>query len=439
MAETKKTKSAASGSGPLQAPKGMHDVLPAEQPYWERIRTVTKELADFYNFSKIDLPVLESARLFERGVGAETDIVAKEMYTLKTRGGDVLALRPEASAQLIRAYLEHGLSRLGQPQKLYLVERMFRHENPQHGRYRQFTQVEFDIVGGVNDPIYDAQVIATALRLIEGLKIKGAQLLINSIGCRICRPTYIRQLQGYYRTRTDGLCGDCVRRLKTNPLRLLDCKKEDCQKIKADAPNLLNRLCAGCSGHLKSVLEYLDELQIPYELARDLVRGLDYYNRTVFEFEIREKGAEAGSVCGGGRYDYLAELLGGRPTLAVGWAMSFERLIDVMRAQEVTVSERPTKKVFVVHAGELAKKKALALVEQVRQLGVTASESLARESLKAQLKVADREKASLALIVGQKEVYDSTVIVRDLRSGLQETIPLSKLGEEVKKRLKAAE
>lgn len=421
----------------FQPPRGMHDVLPAEWPWRERISRAARELADFYNFSRIETPVVESAKLFERGIGEETDLIEKEMFTLRTKGGDLLALRPEGTAPVVRAYLEHHLGRMSQPQKLFYEGPFFRHENPQAGRYRQFNQIGFEIIGGANDPVYDAQAILIFERLLEELKIKNIVLKVNSIGCRVCRPLYKRQLQNYYRSREKKLCADCQRRLKTNPLRLLDCKCEPCEECKGRAPNFFDKLCAACSGHLKTVLEYLDELAVSYGLDNQLVRGLDYYSRTVFEFSVEGPGAEVGALPGGGRYDYLAELLGGRPVPAVGGSCGVERLVYVMKAQQVKLPPRAGKKAFLIHVGELAKKKSLTIIETLRRAGIPVTESLGRESLKAQLRIADRERAELALLFGQKEIFEGSIIIRDLRNSLQETVPLPKLVEEIKRRLRS--
>jgi len=419
----------------LQVPRGMHDILPEEQPWWDRVSKVSRELAEFYNFGKIDTPALEHLALFERGVGEETDIVGKEMYVVRTKGGDVLALRPENTAGVMRAYLEHHLSRGPQPKKFFYQGPFFRHENPQAGRYRQFHQIGFEAIGGA-DPIYDAQIILIFQRLLDDLRIKRVALKINSIGCRVCRPIYKRALQNYYRNYERKLCADCLRRAKTNPLRLLDCKKEQCQEWKTGAPNFFDKLCNACSTHLKSVLEYLDELSLSYTLDNQLVRGLDYYSRTVFEFYVEGDGADAGALLGGGRYDYLGEMLGGKITPAVGGAAGMERLIMVMKTQEVKLPVRGGKKVFMIHVGELAKKKSLGIIEELRNAGIGVGESLGRESLKAQLKNADQEGMDLALIFGQREIFEESIIIRDLKNSLQETVPLRKLVEEIKKRLK---
>ena len=267
----------------FQAVKGMHDVLPADQPYWDRIEGVAKDLARAYGFGRIETPVLEFADLYNKTSGEESEVVQKEMYTLHTKGGDFLALRPEYTPGVARAYLENGLSRLGQPQKLFQFGPIFRHERPQLGRARQFTQIGFETLAGPNDPIYDAEIISIFSDLLAELKIKNTLLKINSIGCRVCRPLYKKQLVNYYKNHESELCEDCAQRLKTNPLRLLDCKEEECMKLKEKAPNFLDKLCVCAREHFKSVLEYLEEVAIPYELDNHLVRGLDYYSRTVFE------------------------------------------------------------------------------------------------------------------------------------------------------------
>ncbi len=420
----------------FQSAKGMHDVLPSDEPYWEKIESVTRALASAYGFSRIEPPVLEFADLYNKTSGEESDVVQKEMYTLKTKGGDFLALRPEYTPGISRAYMQHGLSRLGSPQKLFAMGPIFRHERPQLGRARQFTQIDFETLGGVNDPIYDAEIIALFYDLLVELKIKNSTLRMNSIGCRICRPIYKKQLTSYYKNHESELCEDCVHRLKTNPLRLLDCKEPACIALKEKAPNFLDKICVTCSAHFKSVLEYLDEVRIPYELDNHLVRGLDYYSRTVFEMYAEGNEAQIGALPAGGRYDYLMETIGGHLTPAVGAACGVERLIAVMRAKEIAMPGKSGKRVFLAHAGDQAKKKAFAILKDLRARGFLVAESLSKESLAAQLKVANKEGIALALILGQKEIYENSIIIRDLMNGLQEAVPLEKLAEEIKKRQK---
>lgn len=432
-ARENKAKKEPKNAGIFHSVKGMHDILPIDEFWWTKIYKTASKTAEFYNFLRIDTPILEYAELFTKGVGEETDIVGKEMYTLKTKGGDILALRPECTAPVMRAYLEHALSRASSLQKLWYYGSMFRHESPQAGRYREFHQIGFEILGGQNDPLYDAQIIILFDRLLSELKIRGVSLKIGSIGCRVCRPLYKKQLQAYYKKHIKELCEDCERRYNSNPMRLLDCKQEQCQPLKEESPVFFDRLCAICSLHLKTVLEYLDELQISYVLDSRLVRGLDYYSKTVFEFFT---DGESGALLGGGRYDYLAELLGGKSTPAVGAAAGVERIIQVMKNQNIDITSRAARKVFMIHVGELAKKKSLRIIEELRKNGIQVIEALSKESLKSQLRLADKEGADMALILGQKEIFEENIILRDLKSSLQETVPLVRMVEEVKKRLK---
>jgi histidyl-tRNA synthetase len=392
---------------------------------------------------------LEFAELYNKTSGEESDVVQKEMYTLKTKGGDFLALRPEYTPGIARAYMQNGLSRAAQPQKLIAMGPIFRHERPQLGRARQFTQIDLEVLGGTSDPMYDAEVIAMFYDLVTAIKIKNPTVKLNSIGDRVCRPVYKKQLTAYYKAHEGELCEDCKRRLDANPLRLLDCKEAGCAELKAGAPNFLDKLCAACSNHFKEVLEYLDEIKIPYSLEPHLVRGLDYYSRTVFEIYAEGAEEEIGALAAGGRYDYLMETIGGHVTPAVGGASGVERLIAVMRAREVAEggtggagsrrsadkAAASAKKVFLAHAGNMAKKKAFLLLQNLREKGIAVSESLSKESLAAQLKAANKEGITIALILGQKEIYENSVIIRDLTNGIQEAVSLDKLPEELKRRL----
>ncbi|MBI2514588.1 histidine--tRNA ligase [Candidatus Wolfebacteria bacterium] len=435
-----KTTKKKAGSGQekilFRAPRGMHDILPEDQPWWNKARKTIDEVADFYNFSRIDTPILEEAAIFEKGLGTTTDIVSKQMYVLRTKGGDRLVLRPEGTTGVIRAYFEHGLSRLSQPLRLYYVGSFFRYERPQAGRYRELHQVGFEMIGGEDDPIYDAQMILVSFRLAEELKIKNLIVQLNSIGCRNCRPVYRRRLQEYYRKMSSGVCKDCRARLNLNPLRLLDCKEENCEKVKSGAPTIINHLCQSCRSHFKAVLEYLDELGLPYTLNAYLVRGLDYYNRTVFEISSENNASFA--FGGGGRYDYLGEIIGKRktPLPAVGSALGMERLIEEMRSRGVNGTLRSRGRVFLVQIGSPAKIKALGLIEKFREANIKALESLGRASFKSQLRIADKEGVDLSLILGQREVFEDSIIIRDMKSGNQETVPIGKMVEEVKRRLK---
>ncbi len=432
MTKPKQNTGAGNEKVSFQTPRGMKDILPSEWPIWEKVYRAAKEVADFYGFGKIETPVLENTDLFVRGVGESTDIVEKEMYNLRTKGGDHLSLRPEVTAPVVRSYIQNGMNKLPQPVRLYYISPVFRHESPQAGRYRQLHQFGLEVLGGESDPVYDAQVIIAAYRFFEELRLKNAIVQINSIGCRVCRPNYIRRLADYYKNKK--ICKDCERRLKTNPLRLLDCKNETCQPIKAEAPSILNSLCVNCKAHFKGVLEFLDEVAVPYTLNPLLVRGLDYYSRTVFEI-FPDRGDLA--IAAGGRYDYLFEMLGGRPTPAVGMAAGIERAIEVATAAGVLAAPKPKTRVFLVHVGDITKHKALSIIEEFRKSGISIAEALGKDSLSAQLERAAKMESPLALIFGQKEAFEGNIIVRDMTTGVQEEVPITKVVEEVKKRLKS--
>ena len=414
-----------------QSLRGMRDLWGEPLALHEHVRSVATRVLREHQFQGIEVPVVEFTRLYERGSGETTDIVTKELYAFETRGGDQVALRPEFTPGIARAYVENGLSRLGLPQRLFTVGPLFRHDKPQRGRYRQLWQADAEIIGGTSDPIYDAQAIVALHRILKELKV-STTLEINSIGDRMCRPGYRKLLVAYYEAHQKDLCEDCARRLHQNPLRLLDCKEPGCAKLRENAPKMLDKLCAPCAAHFTEVMEYLDELGIPCTMNPYLVRGLDYYNRTVFEFVH-----EIGSLAGGGRYDYLLETLGAKPAPAVGWGLGVDRIADALgeRYQVPGKKERP---VFVAHAGEKAKKCALSLIQLLVEAGIPVRDALAKDSLKAQLKAADKEGCPLALIVGQKEAFDRTAIIRDFKTGLQEPFPLARIAEEVKKRLKDA-
>ncbi|MDO8429956.1 MAG: histidine--tRNA ligase [bacterium] len=424
----------------LNSPKGMHDILPQDQQWWDKVRKETQAIADSYNFSRIETTLLERAEIFENSLGETSDIVEKQMFVFKSGSGDRLVLRPEGTASIVRSYVQHGLSHLGQPLKLFYSGLMFRKEHPQAGRYRQFNQAGFEILGGDDDPIYEAQLMLVIFKLLNRLKITNLSLHINSIGCRVCRPNYRKKLTDYYKDLAVKLCRDCRRRLRENPLRLLDCKNSDCQEYKVNAPIMLENLCITCNKHFKKVLEYLEELKLPYELDNYLVRGLDYYNRTVFEFftgvtsETGEKFDFA--IASGGRYDYLMEMFGVRQSSGIGGAIGIERVVEIMKTTNVALGLRSRPKVFFIHIGEAAKKKSLVLMEELREEGISVLESLGRDSLGAQLRSSSKAQADYALILGQKEVFEESIIIRDLQNSVQETVPLRKFVSEVKKRLK---
>lgn len=434
----------------FQSPSGMHDILPGEQRYFQRIYNICESMARFYGFKKIDTPILEEAELFSKGVGLSTDIVQKQMYTLKTKGDDFFALRPEGTAPVVRSYIEHGMFNLPQPLKFWYWGPFFRAEHPQAGRYRQFWQFGFESLGEQSS-VVDTQIIQIFYNILEEIQLKNLIIEVNSIGDNQCRPYYKKLLASYFKTREASLCSDCKRRLRENPLRILDCKEEKCQRIKAQAPQMLDHLCEECHRHFKEVLEFLEEIELPYRLSPYLVRGLDYYTKTVFEIftelnpepkkeevnsgeETREQKALA--LVGGGRYDALSKLLGGKDMPAVGAAAGVERIIQVMKIKALRLPEEPRIKVFLAQLGSLAKRKSLKLFEEFRRERILVSESFDRDSLKAQLNKANKQGVKYVLILGQKEALDGTIIVKDMESGKQETLKMEKVVGEIKKRLK---
>jgi len=415
----------------FQAPKGMPDILPKDQVWWDKILEVGREVSSLYDFSFIETPLLESAGLFEASLGDASDVVEKQMFSFKTKGGQDLVLRPEATASIARSYLEHHLGYFAHPLKVFYYGQMFRYEQPQAGRQRQFHQWGFEVLGD-NHPVYDAQIILAIHRFLHLLKIKDINFRINTIGCRVCRPNYRKKLVEYYRTVKKELCEDCQRRLEVNPLRLLDCKNENCRSLRSSAPIILNHLCQSCNSHFRGVLEFLEDNHLPYVSDPFLVRGLDYYNRTVFEIDVPEFKMD---LAGGGRYDYLMEIIGGQSLSGVGGAIGIERVIEVMKMQENIPESKNKPRVFFIAVGDQAEKSGLVLVENMRRAGIAISEAFGKKSLKAQLKAADKKGVPLVLILGQKEVFEETIILRDMNSGAQETILLSKLIEDIKKKL----
>jgi len=414
----------------------MNDVLPGVSKYWEKFLKISKETAAYYGFETIGTPVLESAELFKKGIGGATNIIEHEMYTLKTKGGDFLALRPELTAGVVRAYIENGFSSQPQPVKFFHWGPVFRHEAPQAGRYRQFNQADFDVIGE-GDAVVDVQVIQLIYTILCEIGLKNLTIRINSIGDKSCWNKYRDEIKMYYRSKINRLCRNCKKRFKENPLRLLDCKEEDCVSLKESAPNSIDYLDKACHDHFKRILEFLDELGLPYVLDSYLVRGLDYYTRTVFEIVPEDATGSKITIASGGRYDYLASNLGGKPTPAMGGSIGIERVVNEMRRQEIKVTSlKPKSRVFLAQLGDLAKKKSLKLLGEFRKNNIHVSESFGRDSIKSQLRVADRLGSDLALIIGQKEALDNTLILREMQSGAQETIPLEKIIDEVKKRLK---
>jgi histidyl-tRNA synthetase len=420
----------------FQTVTGMHDILPQDQAYYEKIQEAAKKVFSFYDFEKIDTPILEDANLFIKSVGENTDIVEKEMFTLKTKGKDSLVLRPEGTASIMRAYIEHGFLSLPQPVRLWYFGPFFRYEKPQAGRFRQFNQFGVEIIGEA-DPIVDVQTILVMYSVLNDLGLKGLMVKVNSIGDDNCRPLYRKALVKYLREKKTGLCSDCQKRMKVNPLRVLDCKNEKCQEALASAPQSVDYLCEDCKKHLKDVLEYLDELKVPYCLDSRLVRGLDYYSRTVFEIESIKAGENTGGVlAGGGRYDSLSKMLGGGETPACGAAAGVERIIAEMKENKARVSFNPVPEIFFAQIGPLAKKKSLPILEDLRKAGIKVGEAFGKDALKAQLGKASRLGSKVVLILGQREALNNMILVRNMQTAKQVEVKQEDIIKEVKNILK---
>ena len=454
----------------FQIPSGMHDILPEDQLYFQKIYKTSEGIAKFYGFEKIETPIIEEAELFSKGIGIATDIVEKQMFTFRTKGGDFLALRPEGTTSIARAYIEHGMHNLPQPVKLWYFGPFFRYERPQAGRFRQFWQFGLEVFGE-QSPVIDVQIIQIFYNILKELKFRNLIIEVNSIGCRHCRSYYRKLLVSYFKYRESSLCSNCRRRLRENPLRILDCKEEKCQRIITQAPQMIDHLCEECKPHFKQVLEFLDEMELPYHLNSYLVRGLDYYTKTVFEiFSTSQKGLDSSSavllspvveksddgvnldskekevedtysrtsaLVGGGRFDALVKFLGGKDTPACGGAAGIDRMAQLIKTKSMRWVAKPQfPQIFLAQLGDLAKKKSLVLLEKFREAKVECSESFSKDSLKTQLGRANKIGARYCLILGQREALDGMVIIKDMKTGKQETVEMEKIVEEMKKRLK---
>ena len=418
-----------------KAPRGTFDILPQEQAYWKYVEDKAAFLCQLYGYQLLSTPIFEDAKLFARTVAGGTDIVDKEMYTFTDKSGQKLALKAEGTAPVCRAYLEHGLFNLPQPVKLYYIGPAFRYERPQAGRYRQHHQFGFEAIGDA-DPTLDAEVIEMAQQFFLSLGLSQFSIKLNSIGCKLCQPKYVAALKQHYSDYTEQLCPDCKVRLTKNPLRLLDCKNASCQRIAETAPKITDYLCHECQSHFQSVQKYLGALSIPFQLNHRLVRGLDYYTRTVFEVEPQEEGAQS-VLGGGGRYDNLIEELGGKPTPAVGFAAGIERLILNLKRQKIAAPSLPTPVAFIACLGEEAKIEAVKLASELRKDGIAVIQATGDKSLKAQLRQANTLGAIYTIIIGKQEIENRSVILRDMRSGEQKSIPLAEIARVLEENKKA--
>lgn len=404
---------------------GMNDVLFEEQRYWRHILDRIQHVTDLYGYRRIDVPVLEVTSLFVRGVGEGTDIVEKEMYAFEDRDGSYISLRPEFTAGIMRAYIENGLHVLPSPLKVWTTGPLFRHEKPQAGRYRQHSQFDIEVIGE-KDPAVDVEVINVAWCLFNDLGFSGLRLYINSTGCPACKPTYVARLVDYFTPLAGQLPEVDQMRLRKNPLRILDSKEEVTQPLLERAPRIVDHLCDDCADHFSRLSAYLDELDRPYQVDYRIVRGLDYYTKTVFEIKADGLGAQD-TICGGGRYDGLVEELGGRPTPGIGFGSGIERIALAMRELDLVVPEEPIPDALVAYLGESAKLTAVRLVEDLRAADVGALLAFGDRSLKSQLKSADRAGTPYAIILGEEELQTGRAAVREMATSQQVEVPLDDL------------
>jgi histidyl-tRNA synthetase len=406
----------------FKAPRGTADILPDEQAYWQFIEEKAAETCRLYGYSRISTPAFEDAGLFARSVGEGTDIVNKEMYIFKDRSENELALRPEGTASVCRSYLEHGMDNQPQPVKLFYFADIFRYERPQAGRYRQHHQFGCEAIGEAS-PLLDAEVIHMALKFFSSLGLSNFSLQLNSIGCKKCRPVYLQKLKEYYSPLSPALCEDCRTRLEKNPLRLLDCKRPGCQAAAEEAPKSADFLCDECACHFKLLKSYLEAVDIRYVINHRLVRGLDYYTKTVFEIQPLEGGSQS-ALGGGGRYDDLIGQLGGKATPAIGFATGMERIVLNLKNQNVDVPAMGKATLFIACIGDSARVEALKTAARLREAGIAVIVSSGDRSLKAQLRQANTIGAAYTAIIGEDEVKAGTVMLRNMEnSEQQETQP----------------
>lgn len=407
----------------IQAVKGMNDILPGQVEWWQKVETTAREVLENFGYREIRTPVLEKLELFSRGIGESTDIVEKEMYAFEDRRGEWLALRPEATASVVRAYIQHNLQADFTMQKLYALGPMFRRERPQKGRYRQFHQINVEAFG-VDDPMLDAEMMHMLRVFLEKIGLSGVVLHINSLGCLQCRQEHKVRLQDYLEKHQETLCPDCRKRRHTNPLRTFDCKVERCQKVLEAAPHLLGSICEPCGIHFDQVKRYMEQLQTPYLINPRMVRGLDYYTRTAFEVITDQLGAQ-NAVGGGGRYNGLARDLGGPDIPGIGFAVGMERLILLLQQQREEARRMP--KIFLAALGERGRAHAFLLAQELRAAGLEAEMDYEGKSLKSQMRRADKFGVSHVLILGEEEMDKGVAKLRNMADKSQGEIPLEDL------------
>ncbi len=408
----------------INIPKGTKDVLPSESYKWHYVERIARETADLYCLNEIRTPTFEHTELFLRGVGDTTDIVNKEMYTFRDKGDRSITLKPEGTAGVARSFIENGLFNGAMPLKMYYITPVFRYENPQKGRLREHHQFGVEVYGGAGADT-DAEVIKLAYTVLKkcGLSVK---LYINSMGCPDCRKKYNEALKGYFADKLDKLCPTCRERYNKNPLRILDCKEEGCKALCKDAPKIIDYLCEDCSAHFKKLQELLTDCGVAYEINPFIVRGLDYYTKTVFEFVTTALGSQ-GTVCGGGRYDNLISQLGGTPTCGVGFGMGIERLLMLMEAENVIIPERENVKLYIATMGDAAYKKAFEIVSALRDKGVKAEVDHAGRGIKAQFKYADKIHAENVVTLGENELASGIAQIKHMADGSLKEVKIDEI------------
>lgn len=414
----------------VKAPRGTHDVLPAEVYKWHRVEQEMRRLCLEYGYSEIRTPMFEHTELFERGVGDTTDVVQKEMYTFSDKGGRSITLKAEGTSPVVRSFVEHSIYAAPQPSKLYYISPCFRYEKPQAGRLRAFHQFGVEAFGAHGAAI-DAEVISMAMELFRRLGVSGVELNINSIGCPECRKVYNEKLKEYFRPHLDELCETCRQRYEKNPLRIMDCKSQDCKAIYMNAPVLLDNICEDCHEHFEQVKAYLDGMGIPYRVDGTIVRGLDYYTKTVFEIVSKNIGAQ-GTVCGGGRYNGLVEELSGPDTPGVGFGLGMERLMLMLDNLGIELENNETTEIFVANIGKAADLYVQNFVYRLRKEGVRAERDYLERSVKAQMKYANKINARYSMVLGDDEINAGKAELKDMESGEKVLLPLEEIAKYVK-------
>lgn len=418
----------------IKAVRGFNDILPNDIGKWQFVEKTAQEVFEGFGFSEIRIPILERTELFYRGIGEATDIVEKEMYTFTDKSGNSLTLRPEATASMARAYLEHQLYSFDPVAKLYCIGPMFRYERPQKGRYRQFYQIDAEVFG-VENPMVDAEVIVMLIDFLKRVGLERLELQINSLGCRDCRPRYREELKQFLAKKAFQLCEDCQRRLQMNPLRIFDCKVETCQKAISDAPKVSDFICSGCQKHFDKVKEHLEMAELIYILNPRMVRGLDYYTRTAFEVVSYQLGSQ-NAVTGGGRYDNLFQEIGGLDIPGIGFAIGMERLVSLLPKDRDFIQ---TPHLFIAALGEEALAQAYPIINGLHLSGIRAELDYEGKSLKSQMRRADKLKAQYVLILGEDELKRGKAVLRNMKTKSQEEIPIPDLVNILKEKVRRQE